>query len=75
MKLAWDETGERLYETGVKNCALFVYDNTNKQYGAGVAWNGITKYQRSLPEQKLSLFMLMTLSTLTCSQLRSLKLP
>lgn len=43
MKLTWDETGERLYETGVKNCALFVYDNTNKQYGAGVPWNGLTK--------------------------------
>lgn len=43
MKLAWDETGERLYETGVKNCALYVYDSINKQYGAGVAWNGISK--------------------------------
>ena len=43
MKLAWDATGERLYETGVKNCALFVYNNSTKAYGNGVAWNGISK--------------------------------
>ena len=42
-KLVWDATGERLYETGVKNCALFVYDSENKEYGKGVAWNGISK--------------------------------
>ena len=40
-KLVWDATGERLYETGVKNCALYVYDNGG--YGEGVAWNGISK--------------------------------
>ena len=43
MKLKWDETGERLYETGVDSCALYVYDNDAKAYGAGVAWNGISK--------------------------------
>lgn len=43
MKLAWDATGERLYETGVKNGALYVYDNNSKAYGTGVAWNGLTK--------------------------------
>lgn len=42
MRLEWDKTGERLYETGVKNCALYVYDKTSKAYGNGVAWNGIT---------------------------------
>lgn len=39
-KLVWDQTGERFYETGVKNCALYVMNGTT--YGKGVAWNGIT---------------------------------
>jgi len=39
-KLVWDKEGEHLYETGVKNCALYVHDG--KKYGNGVAWNGIT---------------------------------
>lgn len=39
-KLVWDKEGEHLYETGVKNCALYV-QNEGK-YQAGVAWNGIT---------------------------------
>lgn len=42
MKLQWDKIGEHLYETGVKNVILFPYDNTAKQYGKGVAWNGVT---------------------------------
>lgn len=39
--LKWDATGERTYETGVKNCVLYpiAQDNT---YSLGVAWNGIT---------------------------------
>lgn len=41
-KLTWDTTGEKLYETGVKECVLYVYDSDTKEYGAGVAWNGIT---------------------------------
>lgn len=40
-KLVWDKTGERYYETGVKNCALYVQDNTGS-YPKGVAWSGIT---------------------------------
>lgn len=46
-KLVWDQTGERLYETGVKNCALYVYDSAKKAYGTGVAWNGITAVTES----------------------------
>ena len=39
-KLEWDKSGEKLYETGVKNCALYVFkDNA---YDKGIAWNGIT---------------------------------
>ena len=41
-KLIWDKVGERFYETGVSNCALYVYDDGAQDFGAGVAWNGIT---------------------------------
>ena len=41
-KLIWDKVGERFYETGVSNCALYVYDDKTQGFGAGVAWNGIT---------------------------------
>lgn len=46
-KLVWDKTGERLYETGVKNGVLYVYDTTKKAYGTGVAWNGLTAVTES----------------------------
>lgn len=39
-KLVWDQTGERLYETGVEQVALFKQENG--AYPKGVAWNGIT---------------------------------
>lgn len=39
-KLVWDQTGERLYETGVEQVALF--PQAGGIYPAGVAWNGIT---------------------------------
>lgn len=42
MKLEWDKTSERLYETGVDKCALYVYDSSKQAYGNGVAWNGVT---------------------------------
>lgn len=42
-KLSWDETGSRIYETGVKNGVLFVMDPEEETgYRSGVAWNGIT---------------------------------
>lgn len=46
-KLVWDKTGERYYETGVKNGVLYVYDTTQKKYGTGVAWNGLTAVTES----------------------------
>lgn len=48
-KLVWDNTGERFYETGVKNVALYVFDNTSgqKKYKDGVAWNGVTAISES----------------------------
>lgn len=39
-KLKWDQTAERLYETGTNKGVLFVQDNTGS-YGEGVAWNGL----------------------------------
>lgn len=44
-KLVWDQTGERLYETGVKNCVLYVQNDGT--YSEGVAWNGITAVTES----------------------------
>jgi len=45
-KLIWDASGERLYETGVKNGVLYVMDNTGA-YPLGVAWNGLTAVTES----------------------------
>ena len=44
-KLIWDASGERLYETGVKNGVLYVMDKG--AYGTGVAWNGLTAVTES----------------------------
>ena len=44
-KLTWDASGERLYETGVKQGVLYVM-NSNV-YGNGVAWNGLTAITES----------------------------
>ena len=41
-KLVWDQTGERLYETGVDRGVLFVYNTEGNKYGTGVPWNGLT---------------------------------
>ena len=45
-KLTWDNTGERLYETGVRNGVLYVVDS-NGDYGDGVAWNGLISVTES----------------------------
>ena len=44
-KIEWDKTGERLYETGVKNGVLYVQEGG--AYGKGVAWNGLTAVTES----------------------------
>lgn len=46
-RIVWDKIGERFYETGVKNGVLYVYDSTKKEYGTGVAWNGLTAVTES----------------------------
>ena len=44
-KIVWDATGERFYETGVKNGVLYVQEAGN--YPKGVAWNGLTAVTES----------------------------
>lgn len=44
-RLVWDKTGERFYETGVKNAVL--YPVVNGAYPKGVVWNGITSVSES----------------------------
>ena len=44
-KIKWDKTGERLYETGVKNGVLYVQEGGT--YPKGVAWNGLTAVTES----------------------------
>lgn len=44
-QLAWDQTGERLYETGVKQGVL--YPQVAGKYPAGYVWNGLTAVTES----------------------------
>lgn len=46
MKLVWDKTGERRYETGVSKGVLYVQSNAGT-YPTGVAWNGLTAVTES----------------------------
>lgn len=45
-KLVWDNTGERFYETGVKQGVLYPIQIDGK-YSKGVAWNGLTAVTES----------------------------
>lgn len=45
-KIEWDKTGEKLYETGVKNGVLYLPDESGA-YTNGVAWNGLTSVKES----------------------------
>lgn len=45
-KLVWDQTSERLYETGVKMGVLYPQDEVGA-YPKGVAWNGLTAVTES----------------------------
>lgn len=46
VKLAWDKTGERTYETGTSKGVLFV-QNATGEYGEGVAWNGLISVKQN----------------------------
>ena len=43
--LVWDQTTQKLYETGVDRGVI--YPVTNNAYGTGVAWNGLTAVNES----------------------------
>lgn len=45
-RLTWDNNGERLYETGVKQGVLYPIQ-TDGSYSKGVAWNGLTAVTES----------------------------
>lgn len=45
-RLTWDNNGERLYETGVKQGVLYPIQADGK-YSKGVAWNGLTAVTES----------------------------
>lgn len=40
--LKWDQTGERMFETGVDHGVLYPWNASAKKYDNGVAWNGLT---------------------------------
>ena len=46
MKINWDETGKRLFETGTDRGVLFP-QKTDGTYDKGVAWNGLTAVNES----------------------------
>lgn len=46
-KLTWDNTGERIYETGVKQGVLYPKNDTGTSYQNGVAWNGLISVSES----------------------------
>lgn len=45
-KMVWDQIGERLYETGVKDGALYLLD-AKGAYSTGVPWNGLISVEES----------------------------
>lgn len=47
MKLIWDKTGERIYETGVDHGVLYRRDLVTGVYNKGYAWNGLTAVTES----------------------------
>lgn len=46
-RLVWDNTGDRLYETGVKMGVIYPYNSAQAQYDAGVVWNGLSSVSES----------------------------
>lgn len=46
-KLAWDLTGQKLFETGVKHGVLYPQNSNTGLYPLGIAWNGLTAVTES----------------------------
>lgn len=47
MKLAWNQAGERFWESGVSKGVLFPMSAVDGVYGDGVAWNGLINVTQS----------------------------
>ena len=45
-KIVWDQTGERLFETGIRQGVLYPLQSDGK-YSLGVPWNGLTAITES----------------------------
>lgn len=45
-KIVWDQSGQKLYETGVKNGVLYIQNNSGA-YPIGVPWNGLVSVTES----------------------------
>lgn len=45
-RLVWDQTGDRLYETGIEKGVFYPINNSGV-YTPGVAWNGLTSVSES----------------------------
>lgn len=46
-KLVWDQSGSRVYETGVSKGVLYPMSSTPGTYDKGVAWNGLSSVSES----------------------------
>ena len=46
-RLEWDADSKRLYEVGVDRGVLYPRNSEDGNYGAGVAWNGLTNVTES----------------------------
>lgn len=46
-KITWDQTGQKIYETGVDHGVLYPYGTADAPYKNGVAWNGLTNVTES----------------------------
>jgi hypothetical protein len=46
-KLAWDQSGDKLYETGVDKGVLYPQDTGDGSYPLGYVWNGLTAVTES----------------------------
>ena len=46
-KINWDQTGQKIYETGVDHGVVYPYGTAETPYATGFAWNGLTNVTES----------------------------
>ena len=46
-KINWDQTGQKIYETGVDHGVVYPYGTAETPYSTGFAWNGLTNVTES----------------------------